>query len=150
LYDKKDEIEKLLRDYGVPLVQCSNCIVQGDLPSHGSYTAPPEGSVKPRPDLLPEDQKVTQEKVDRWLAEGSDPNELLSGAVTALDVPRVKYLLSKGADINKADKQGWTPLAAAARERDTDMMKTLVELGANVNAADRDGMTALFVSLMRD
>ena len=39
LDDKKDEIEKILRDYGVPLVQCSKCVVPGDLPAHGSYIA---------------------------------------------------------------------------------------------------------------
>ena len=39
--EPKDEIEKILTDYGVPLVQCSNCVVQGDLPSHGAYIKPP-------------------------------------------------------------------------------------------------------------
>ena len=39
LDDKKDEIEKILRDYGVPLVKCSKCLVPGDLPAHGSYIA---------------------------------------------------------------------------------------------------------------
>ena len=34
---KKDEIAAILKDYGVPLVQCSDCIVSGDIPSHGSY-----------------------------------------------------------------------------------------------------------------
>ena len=29
LEDKKDEIEKILKDYGVPLVQCSRCLVPG-------------------------------------------------------------------------------------------------------------------------
>ncbi len=37
LRKKHDEIGAILRDYGVPLVQCSDCIVSGDLPSHGSY-----------------------------------------------------------------------------------------------------------------
>jgi hypothetical protein len=34
---KKDEIAAILKDFGVPLVQCSRCAVEGDLPSHGSY-----------------------------------------------------------------------------------------------------------------
>ena len=37
LEDKAEEVEKILKDYGVPLVQCSKCIVAGDLPAHGSY-----------------------------------------------------------------------------------------------------------------
>ena len=36
----KAEIEKILTDYGVPLVQCSTCLVQGNLPSHGAYIKP--------------------------------------------------------------------------------------------------------------
>ena len=39
LEDHAEEVEKILKDYGVPLVQCSKCIVAGDLPAHGSYTA---------------------------------------------------------------------------------------------------------------
>ena len=37
----KAEIEKILTDYGVPLVECSTCLVQGNLPSHGAYIKPP-------------------------------------------------------------------------------------------------------------
>ncbi len=38
LEDAKDDIAKILEDYGVPLVQCSNCIVEGNLPSHGIWS----------------------------------------------------------------------------------------------------------------
>ena len=31
----KDEIQKILVAYGVPLVKCSRCVVPGDLPAHG-------------------------------------------------------------------------------------------------------------------
>ena len=34
---EKDEIRQILVDYGVPLVQCDHCTVNGDLPSHGPY-----------------------------------------------------------------------------------------------------------------
>ena len=37
LEDTQEEVEKILKDYGVPLVQCSRCVVAGDLPAHGSY-----------------------------------------------------------------------------------------------------------------
>ena len=39
LEDHAEEVEKIMKEYGVPLVQCSKCIVAGDLPAHGSYTA---------------------------------------------------------------------------------------------------------------
>src|ERR1700722_16411472 len=45
LEDNKAAIEKVLRDYGVPLVQCSDCIGEGDLPAHGLYLRLPPTSV---------------------------------------------------------------------------------------------------------
>ena len=34
---EKDKIKKVLDEYGVPLVKCEDCVVSGDLPSHGAY-----------------------------------------------------------------------------------------------------------------
>ena len=51
LENSKDEIAKILNDYGVPLVQCSRCVVSGDIPSHGSYFTDRQGA---RPRHLPE------------------------------------------------------------------------------------------------
>ena len=81
LDDKKDEIEKILRDYGVPLVQCSKCLVQGDLPAHGSYIAVNQQDFKPRPDLASPDQVVTEKRVEQWLDEGADITQELSNAI---------------------------------------------------------------------
>jgi quinoprotein dehydrogenase-associated probable ABC transporter substrate-binding protein len=150
LEDKQEEVAKILKDYGVPLVQCSRCIVPGDLPSHGSYTAIAQTDFKARPDLASPDQVVTQEKLERWLAEGADITQELSNAVIANDFDRVKFLVGKGADVNQADSQGWTPLQSAARQRRADMIKQLIELGADVNLADNDSMTPLVAALMRD
>ena len=138
LEDKAEEVEKIMKDYGVPLVQCSKCIVPGDLPSHGSYTALAQTDFKARPDLASPDQVVTKEKLENWLAEGADITQELSNAVIANDFDRVKFLVSKGADVNKADSQGWTPLQSAARQRRDEMIKLLIELGADVNARRTD------------
>ena len=138
LEDKADEIAKILKDYGVPLVQCSKCIVPGDLPAHGSYTAVAQTDFKARPDLASPDQVVTKEKVENWLAEGADITQELSNAVIANDLDRVKFLVSKGADVNKPDNQGWTPLQSAARQRHDKMIKLLIDLGADVNARRPD------------
>jgi ankyrin repeat protein len=143
LEDKKEEIEKLLRDYGVPLVQCSNCLVQGDLPSHGSYTAPLFTEFEPRPELLQPDQVVTIEKLENWLAEGADLNVELANAVLARSPERIKFLVGKGADVNKMDGQGWTPLAAAARDRSLAIMKLLLELKADVDSPGPGGTPLL-------
>ncbi len=50
----------------------------------------------------------------------------------------VKYLISSGADINKGNKWGQTPLLYACLNNDLEIAKTLVENGANVNAKDLD------------
>lgn len=150
LEDHEEEVEKLLRDYGVPLVQCSRCIVQGDLPAHGSYIALADQVFEARPDLASPDQVVTKERLEQWLADGADLTQELSNAVTANDAERVKFLVEKGADVNQADLQGWTPLQNAARHRKDAMIKTLLELGADPNVVSSNGMTPLATAAMRD
>ena len=150
LEDKQQEIAKILKDYGVPLVQCSRCLVSGDLPSHGSYTEVTQEDFKARSDLASPDQVVTKEKVEGWLADGADITQELSNALIANDLDRVKFLVGKGADVNQPDNQGWTPLISAARQRHDDMIKLLIELGADVNLAKSDGTTPLIAAASRD
>ncbi len=150
LEDNAEEVERILKEYGVPLVQCSKCVVAGDLPAHGSYIALAEQKFKARPDLASPDQVVTKEKLARWIDEGADLNQELSNAIIANDTERVKFLVEKGADVNKPDLQGWLPLNNAARQRKDTMIKTLIELGADPNLGDKDGMTPLVAAAMRD
>ena len=150
LEDKKDEIEKILKAYGVPLVQCSRCLIAGDLPAHGYYNTVSQQDFKARPDLASPDQVVTQEKLEGWLAAGADPNQELSNAIIANDLARAKFLVSKGADVNKVDDQGATPLTSAARQRHPEMVELLISLGADVNRPNNDGMTPLVAAVMRD
>ena len=150
LEDHEKDIEKILKDYGVPLVQCSKCIVPGDLPAHGTYTQVAQTEYKARPDLASPDQVVTKEKLEGWLSEGADLTQELSNAIVANDQDRVKFLVEKGADINKPDNQGGTPLTNAARQRQDKMVELLIKLGADVNEANTDGMTPLTTAVMRD
>ena len=150
LEDHEQEVEKILREYGVPLVQCSKCVVAGDLPAHGSYIALADQVFEARPDLASPDQVVTQEKLEQWIADGADLSQELSNAVIASDPERVKFLVEKGADANQPDPQGWTPLQNAARQRKDGMIKTLIELGADPNRPAADGMTPLVAAAMRD
>ncbi len=64
LEDHAEEVEKILKDYGVPLVQCSKCVVAGDLPAHGSYIALADQKFEARPDLASPDQVVTRDKLE--------------------------------------------------------------------------------------
>jgi ankyrin repeat protein len=150
LEDHAAEVEKILKDYGVPLVQCSKCLVPGDLPAHGSYIALADQKFEARPDLASPDQVVTKERLEGWLAEGADLNQELSNAINANDIERVKFLVGKGAEVNKPDLQGWLPLNNAARQRKDDMIKALIDLGADPNLADEGGTTPLVAAAMRD
>ncbi|MGK2921749.1 MAG: ankyrin repeat domain-containing protein, partial [Methyloceanibacter sp.] len=150
LADNAEEVQAILEEYGVPLVQCSKCTVPGDLPAHGSYIKLADQKFEARPDLASPDQIVTQEKLERWLAEGADPQQELSNALIANDDDRIMFLVGKGADVNKPDLQGWTPLTSAARQRHDKTIDLLVELGADPNKHDGNGITPLAAALMRD
>jgi ankyrin repeat protein len=163
LEDHAEEVEKILKDYGVPLVQCSKCVVTGDIPSHGSFfTHQQERARRLFLEALPAerttldkaqataDQLVTQERVDGWLKDGADLTQELSNAVLASDQPRVEMLLAKGADINKRNLQGLAPLHGAARQRDSNMIAMLLREGADPNARDGDGWTPLLHAAFRN
>lgn len=148
---RRVEIDKILRDYGVPLVKCSKCTVPGDLPAHGAYNrvrilsdAPSDPSKKAK------DQIVDQARLDAWLAEGADVNQEFANAVLAGDVARMTFLVSKGADVNLRDKQGYPALNNAARRKDEEIVKALIGLKADVSARDQDGYTAIDHAVLRN
>lgn len=65
----------------------------------------------------------------------------------------VKFLINHGADVNKADDQGYTPLHRACsqfRGESVETLKMLLAAGANVEAKDPDGVTALQKALFRN
>ncbi len=146
---KKAEIEKILRDYGVPLVQCSRCFVAGDLPSHGTYTKPVDDESTPHAAVAP-DQKVDRERLEAWLKNGANINQELSNAVLAGDVDRITFLLDKGADVNRLDVEGYAPLHVAARNEDAKAIGALLAHKADVNIKDRDGYTPLHHAVLRN
>ncbi len=163
LEETKDEIKQILTDYGVPLVQCSKCVVTGDIPSHGSFFAvKQEKARRMYLEALPaertqlntktatKDQIVTAERLEDWLEDGADLNQELGNAILASDRARIEILLAKGADINKRNQQGFTPLLMAARQRDSDMLAFLIDKGADVNATDNDGWTAVAHAAFRN
>jgi quinoprotein dehydrogenase-associated probable ABC transporter substrate-binding protein len=132
--DSKDKIRAILVEYGVPLVKCADCIIDGDLPSHGPY--------KPAP---PDTQTAAN-----WLAEGADPNKELGNAVIAADLTRVTYLVEHGADAGTRDGDGYTALGNAVRFGYTPIAKYLIEHNADVNATDLSGWTPLMYAAWID
>ena len=141
------EIEGILRHYGVPLVECADCLIAGDLPAHGSYmvqTSLADSESKPT------HWTVSRAQVDQWLAEGSSVNKELDDAVIANDVDRAAYLIGKGADVNALDNLGTSPLTTAARVGCIEMMQLLVKHGAKVDRPDGDGSTPLMGAVERN
>ena len=124
LMAKKDEIAKILADFGVPLVQCSDCVVAGDIPSHGAYDKAvakkyeerylKSAMARPATKAASEDQIVSQKRLEEWLAAGADVNAELTNAVLAFDAERVKFLHRQGRRRQQAERSG---LRAAAHGR---------------------------------
>jgi ankyrin repeat protein len=79
-----------------------------------------------------------------------DPNtgETALHIVTrAHDATWLSFLLSRGANTEIKDRQGMTPLLAAAQTGDADSARLLITAGANVNALDNSGETALILAV---
>jgi quinoprotein dehydrogenase-associated probable ABC transporter substrate-binding protein len=143
LESRKDEIQKILVAYGVPLVRCSRCVVPGNLPAHGNYTKLVQTDG-------PAASSMSLGRVEQWLAQGADINQELGNAVLSSDVERIKFLLDRGADINKLDAQGAAPLHVAARFGNGATVGLLLDRNADPNVRDRDGWTPLLHAAFRN
>ena len=143
-----DEIRKILADFGVPLVKCDDCVVSGDLPSHGPYR--PAEPVKPDIKASARLSAARMAKLKKGLAQGANPDDELNNAVVANAVDRVGYLLRHGAHANAADGEGNSPLVNAARFGFMEIATYLVAHGSDVNQADRSGWIPLMYAVWRD
>ncbi len=71
---------------------------------------------------------------------GIDRTALMLASAYAGNKIVVEQLLQSGADVNAADKRGWTALIMAARTGDTELMRVLIDAGANVNAGNAQSL----------
>lgn len=137
----RDKIKNILIDYGVPLVKCDECVVSGDIPSHGPYqpltyiAANAQAPKQTDPTALPD-------LVDEALHSGSTLEQELHNATLARDSTRIEYLIKRGANINAPDNEGQTPLMVAVKSGDLSVINGLLEYGADPNLQDHDGWTA--------
>ncbi len=148
LADHKGEIRQILIDFGVPLVKCGECLVSGDLPSHGAYA--PD---KPEVQSAAAEAKMRRARMadlKKWLAQGADPTDELNNAVTANDVDRVRYLLAHGAQTNSFDGEGNTPLVNATRFGFFTVAEYLAAHKADTNLADHSSWTPLMYAAWGD
>jgi quinoprotein dehydrogenase-associated probable ABC transporter substrate-binding protein len=144
----KDEIHQILADYGVPLVQCKECLVSGDLPSHGPYAEP-----TPPTETAADIEKARRARMadlKRWLAQGANPDNELADAIVAHDMDRVRYLLKHGAHVDSRDGEGNTPLINAVRFSFVDVATELLANKADANQTNLGNWTPLMYAAWND
>jgi len=135
---EKDKIKQIYQEYGVPLVKCDECVVSGDLPSHGPYKGVVRHAVKPPQS----DLASLPAKIDDAISQGSTLEQELHNATIARDNPRIEYLLKRGAKVDARDTDNQTPLMIAAKSGDLSVINGLLAYKANPDAQDNDGWTA--------
>lgn len=72
---------------------------------------------------------------------------ILMHAVHGKNTEIIKIFTDCGADVNAADKWGFTPLMTAAREGDTGVAKALLALGARADARNYEKTTACDIAV---
>lgn len=146
---RKDEIRQILVDYGVPLVRCADCVIDGNLPSHGEYKPLPQTQTADANSVKAE-QAARLAAVKEALKNGADANDELGNAIVADDPPRVVYLLDHGADANTRFNDGYTPLTNATRFGFDEITTRLLEHKADANLADISHWTPLMYAAWND
>lgn len=115
------------------------------------------GQTKPKADELHKELKNGNvEKVkeiienDITLLESQNPRGSTPLMLAAADGQKdlLKYIIKKGADVNKANTYGNTALHYTAWESKTEMFKLLVEQGAKLNVENSRGQNPLHYSCM--
>ena len=79
-------------------------------------------------------------RVKRFAEDGYQPSGF-TDLILACDlglIDLVKYVLSKGVDVNARDKEGATALNRAVSEGSVDVVRTLLDYGADIEAGDWD------------
>lgn len=141
MLENKEQIRGILEHYGVPLVQCDQCVVSGNLPSHGAYKPQQKRSLSSiKPKLTPPDEIPAL--IQAAIKSGSTLDQELINATLQGDTNRIEYLLKNGANINGRDVEGMSSLMYAVKSTDLTLINGLLEYGADPNLQDNDGWTA--------
>lgn len=76
---------------------------------------------------------------------GRTPLMSAADSLVGENIPAVKLLLDRGADIKRMNEYGWTALTYAVNHRNPAIAKLLLERGADPNHRDKAGVTPLMV-----
>jgi Ankyrin repeats (3 copies) len=66
------------------------------------------------------------------------------------DIQQLKNLITQGANVNKVDKNGYTPLFIAVENGNLEAVKALIDAGADVKAKTRNGTSMLTNAILMD
>ena len=89
---------------------------------------------------------LVQEGIDVDMTSNITNTTALHTAAVFGRFPIVQYLLQQGADMNKANNEGCSPLYAAAQEGHLPVVQYLLELGTDKDKAMNEGATPLFIA----
>jgi ankyrin repeat protein len=91
---------------------------------------------------------LLDEHVDLVHARGTNGNDLLGMAAANGDLSSVRLLLERGADVNRGNDHGWTPLHQAGYSNNGELACVLLARGARTDLGARgDGGTPLVMAL---
>jgi ankyrin repeat protein len=71
----------------------------------------------------------------------------LEMAANSQDLKMMRFLISKGANVDRRNSAGSTPLLTACLKQQTDVVRVLLEAGADVNAKNDKGITPLMAAV---
>lgn len=78
---------------------------------------------------------------------------ILSAAINLpyeVNIDVIKLLIVNGADVNKRNKDGGTPLHEAVKRNEVETIKALMEAGANPRLVNKDGQTPLDIAIKKE
>ena len=106
--------------------------------------------LSPKADLV---SKICESRPDEKLVlvnaqdcDGNTPLSLLCSSHVSPPRDTVNYLLANGADVNRCNNSGVTPLQLVAQEGNQALVQCFIEHGANVNSVDKSNRTALNIA----
>lgn len=89
---------------------------------------------------------VAEHLIEKGAHDVSTKDWSLQGALEKCHLNLVNYLIEKGADVNKKDNDGNTPLHCAAKKGNIEVVKYLIGKGARVDIKNGWGETSLHIA----